>query len=262
MTSEITYSSQYLLEKWLDTSSSLGSDKLNVYFETLSEIFNTFNGRSVTVLEIGTQRGGNLVFLRNILPAGSTVVGIDIHPPSGKLPDGINFIKGNSTHPEIWTKASEFGPYDLIIEDASHIQNDVWQNFQIYSELLKVGGFIMIEDTQYAIIPGWGRGLAGRKSVLHKVIKDIYPKLLFTEKGGPDSFTIDLRQYSVTLQRVISQLPLRIDSKENLRRELRRPKGSELFYKWATLILEQERPFFRFKLVLFARQVFRLFKRR
>jgi len=242
------YTKDSLIEIWKESSRELGSDKLDIYFEDLAEVLNGFDSKPKKVLEIGTQRGGNVVFLLQVLPAGSTVVGIDIHSPVKKLPEAILFIKGSSLKKKVIVEVSKNGPYDLIIEDASHIQTHVCKNLDNYSQMLKINGVMIIEDTQYAIVAGWGRGVLGRKNILNHYTKSYYKKLTF-QNGHEVILAAKFNPYSIVLTRIQSTDIFRMDSLNNSKQRMLKPNRVELLKKILYLKYEQRKPYFMFVIV-------------
>lgn len=236
------------MSAWLKMSGVQGSDKLDVYFTELARILNSFETRALKVLEIGTQRGGNLVFLGNFLAEDSKIVGIDIHDPIFPLPENVTFIKGDSTKSATVDQVFKLGPFDLIIEDASHIQSDVIKNVKIYSKMLSKNGYMMIEDTQYGILNGWGRGFKGSNSFAQYYINEMYPATLFPQ-NGIDAFNAYFAPYSITITRSEVLEIRRIDSRSGKNLIMRKPNKTELFKKWLYLKYEQQKPVVIFPLL-------------
>ena len=241
-----------LIETWYQSSGILGSDKLNVYFSELARIIQLIPNRPVRVLEIGVQRAGNLAFLKSIFDSGSTIVGIDINRPA-ELPDGVLFYEGSANSPEMISAIAKLGQFDLIIEDSSHNQKLVRENIAAYGKLLKLGGFMMIEDTQYAFIPGWGKGLRGRKSVLRYSIDTLYRDLMFDETQSTEKFLINLNPYSITLQRVEKPSILRMDSQSGKVKTMTYPSKFEIVKKNLFLIWESKKPYIGYVFISFLR---------
>ena len=235
---------QSLIKIWTISSSRLGSDKLDVYFEELSQIFADIGTQSISVLEIGVQRGGNLEFFKSILDDNSTIVGIDINDPSRELLDGIHFYKTDSTSSKAVEIAKHHAPYDLIIEDASHFQNQVTRNIDLYAPLLRVGGYMMIEDLQYAYLTGWKRGLRGRKSLPNRISRKYFKNLLFGGDVANNYYNINLRPYSVILKKVDYRSPFRMNSATATSIEMLKPSIIEHFAKVVYLVWETKSPKF------------------
>ena len=242
------YTKEGLIEIWKESSQKLGSDKLDIYFEDLAEFLNNIDSKPKKVLEIGIQRGGNVSFYLQILPAGSTVVGIDIHLPKQKLPESIQFIKGSSLDTKVIAEASKYGPYDLIVEDASHIQSHVRKNLDNYSPMLKTNGILIIEDTQYAILPGWGKGIFGRKNILNHYIKNYYNNLTFQRKNKV-ILSAKFNPYSIVFTRMQLTDIYRMDSSKGSKKAMMKPDRVLLLKKILYLKYEQRKPYFIFLIV-------------
>lgn len=242
------YTKDGLIDIWKELSQNMGSDKLDIYFEDLAEILNGFDSKPKKVLEIGIQRGGNVCFLLQVLPAGSMVVGIDIHLPGQNLPEAIQVIKGSSLDGKVIAEVAKNGPYDLIIEDASHIQTHVCKNLDNYAPMLKINGVMIIEDTQYAILPGWGRGLLGRKNVLNHYTKNYYKNLTFQDRNEI-ILNARFKPYSMILTRLELTEIYRMDSFNNSKEIMLKPTRLELLKKILYLKYEQRKPYFIFVIV-------------
>ena len=240
-----------LFETWKVKSSSIGSDKLNVYFDVLAEVFSSIDTESARILEIGTQRGGNLIFLASQFPKGK-IVGVDINPPLSALPEGIAFIEGDSEKSEVSNEVSKYGPYDLIIEDASHHQKSVLKNLELYGPMLKIGGSFMVEDMQYTYIPGFGRGIFGRKSISRKYLDTYYKELLFGRKSGQIIdcyYQARFDPFSLTLKRIQKPEIIRFDSQNKINREIDYPGKIKLFKKIVYSVFEKKSPFLIYILI-------------
>ncbi|HKU26538.1 MAG TPA: hypothetical protein VJQ54_13770, partial [Candidatus Sulfotelmatobacter sp.] len=57
-----------------------------------------------------------------------------------------------------------YGPFDIVIDDGSHMNEHVLRTFQILFPLLNTPGYYAIEDLQTAYWPSWG-GVQGRSSM-------------------------------------------------------------------------------------------------
>jgi hypothetical protein len=242
------YTKEGLIEIWKESSRKLGSDKLDIFFEDLAQILNNIDSKPKKVLEIGIQRGGNVSFLLQVLPAGSTVVGIDIHLPQQKLPKSIQFIKGSSLDTKVIAEVSKLGPYDLIVEDASHIQSHVCKNLDNYAPMLKINGIMIIEDTQCAILPGWGRGIYGRKNILNHYTKSYYKNLTFQRKNQV-ILSAKFNPYSIVFTRMQLTDIYRMDSSKGSKEAMLKPDRVELLKKILYLKYEQKKPYFIFLIV-------------
>ena len=89
-----------------------------------------------SVLEIGVQKGYSILLWREMLP-DAKIVGVDINEPpvSGCIcADATKAFPGME------------GPWDLIIDDGSHLYKDIVASFKLLWPYLNKGGYYVIED--------------------------------------------------------------------------------------------------------------------
>jgi SAM-dependent methyltransferase len=103
------------------------------------------------ILEIGTAYGGSLRMWRDLAPDG-LIVGVDLKRPDD-LPQGVVFIQSGQQEDSLIDRAILFGPYDLIVDDASHVGGLSAITFRNMWPLVKPGGWYVLED--------WPVGLPG-----------------------------------------------------------------------------------------------------
>lgn len=102
------------------------------------------NGKSV--LEIGIYKGGSIKWWLDEFNA-ERVVGMDIRKyPRGVYDDRARYIYADAYKDEGLRQATEFGPYDLIVEDGPHTLPSQIVTAREYSKLLAPGGLLCIED--------------------------------------------------------------------------------------------------------------------
>jgi hypothetical protein len=100
-------------------------------------------------LEIGVQNGGSLEIAKKLFASDSLIIGMDIDPNcrhlEGKVANKI--IIGSQVDDATLLKVSEFGPFDIIIDDGSHIQSHMIVTFFKLFPLLSQNSIYIIEDT-------------------------------------------------------------------------------------------------------------------
>jgi demethylmacrocin O-methyltransferase len=142
-----------------------GTDKWGQHFYTpiYHRLFEPFRKRAVRVLEIGvggyryrTIGGASLAMWAEYFPQGR-IVGIDIAPKALDLDPRITLLQGSQADASFLAGvASEHGPFDLVIDDGSHVPKDIIVAFDVLFPSLADGGLYVIEDTQTAFWPDFG----------------------------------------------------------------------------------------------------------
>ena len=143
-----------------------GSDKWgNVHWFTqhYERHFARLRDEPVRLLELGIggyehpdQGGGSLRMWRSYFRRGQ-VYGLDLFSKTDL--DGIRLrtLRGDQNDPDCLARiAAEFGPFDIIIDDGSHINEHVLTSFRALFPHVRPGGFYVIEDLWTSYLPGYG----------------------------------------------------------------------------------------------------------
>lgn len=142
-----------------------GTDKLYAhhYDEEYIRHFTPLRDCPVKLLEIGIggydapHRGGeSLKVWRDYFQQGR-IVGIDIEDKSFCNAERITTIICDQSDPDqLRVLSTAHGPFDIIIDDGSHIQEHIRTSFHTLFPLLNSGGVYVIEDMATAYHPGYG----------------------------------------------------------------------------------------------------------
>jgi len=147
------------------------------YFEVYERHLEKYRDTSVNVLEIGVQGGGSLQMWKKYFGPNSKILGIDIDPTYKYQEDQISVEIGNQSDEEFLKRiVLEYGPFDVIIDDGSHIQSDVLNSFFFLYPTLNRGGTYIIEDTNTAYFDAFQGGLksnANSISIFSNFIHDM-----------------------------------------------------------------------------------------
>ena len=113
------------------------------------------------IIECGTYQGGSALFLASVCDqvGRGQVLTIDVkaydrqpqHPR-------ITYLQGSTTAPETFsTVRSRIGQDDtvMVILDSEHSQPHVLQEMQLYSPLVSMGSYLIVEDTNINGHPVW-----------------------------------------------------------------------------------------------------------
>jgi cephalosporin hydroxylase len=145
---ELYYESRVWLNTfWLGVETQKCPLDLWIYQEIL------FSQRPSLIVECGTARGGSALFLASIcdqLDRGR-VLTIDIDERAERpAHPRIKYLTGSSTSAEIVERVkAEIAHEDetMVILDSDHGRDHVLAELRIYSELVSVGNYLIVEDT-------------------------------------------------------------------------------------------------------------------
>jgi hypothetical protein len=142
-----------------------GSDKWGGHYYTphYHRHFQHVRHKKLKVLEIGVggyespQFGGeSLRMWKRYFPQGM-ITAIDIYDKSALQEDRIRIFQGDQSDEVFLKKVSEeAGPFDIIIDDGSHINSHMISTFKTFFPLMNEGGIYAIEDTQASYWPKLG----------------------------------------------------------------------------------------------------------
>lgn len=133
--------------------------KWDHYFDIYHRHFARFLDRPVTMLEIGVYKGGSLDMWRDYFHDGSTIVGIDINRDCARFQDGNIQVRIGNQHDVAFLTAvtDEFGPFDIIVDDGSHIAADQITSFKTLYPRMAEDGVYLVEDTHAGLWPSFLR---------------------------------------------------------------------------------------------------------
>ncbi|MDF1728894.1 MAG: class I SAM-dependent methyltransferase [Sulfitobacter sp.] len=136
------------------------SAKWEHYFPAYDREFAAFRGRTTRMLEIGVARGGSVQMFRRFLGARSVVVGIDINPRCKAYEErGVRIEIGSQSDPEFLARiVEEHGPFDIILDDGSHMMGDQITSLEHLYKAVKPGGVYAVEDIHTSYFTRFGGG--------------------------------------------------------------------------------------------------------
>ena len=135
-----------------------GSDKhregQHAYGHSYHERFRALRYRPIKLLEIGVLSGASLTAWRAFFPR-ATIVGCDIRPKTQFDYRRIRtHLTDQSCPADLTALAEAEGPFDVIIDDGSHVNAHQVTAFYSLFEHLHDGGIYVIEDIQTSYWPG------------------------------------------------------------------------------------------------------------
>jgi hypothetical protein len=153
-----------------------GTDKWGAHFYTpvYHQLFAHLRDRPVRLLEIGIGGyefarlgGASLAMWADYFPNGR-VLGIDVFAKTLDLGPRVSVRQGSQDDAAFLARMSaEHGPFDIIIDDGSHVPAQVIASFDVLFPLLGDGGLYVIEDVQSTFWPNFGGSLLDGGATMH-----------------------------------------------------------------------------------------------
>lgn len=157
-----------MLIDYLKKTDDRALTKWQHYFQIYEREMGRFLRNPISFLEIGIWKGGSIPMWKDYLPDGSKLTFIDIDPAckSHEI-DGTNIRIGNQADPKFLAElAKEFGPFDLVLDDGSHVCAHQIASFEGLWPHLNNGGLYMVEDCHTSYWPGFGGGYRNEASFI------------------------------------------------------------------------------------------------
>lgn len=136
------------------------TDKWGAHWYTphYQRYFQPLKGKRLNLLEIGVGGGESLRMWKAYFRK-SRIVGIDLYDKTCFCENRIDIRQCDQTDSELLHRLSnEFGDFDIVIDDGSHLNEHVITTFRVLFPLLRPSGIYVVEDTQTAYWPTWGGG--------------------------------------------------------------------------------------------------------
>ncbi|HUR32017.1 MAG TPA: class I SAM-dependent methyltransferase [Saprospiraceae bacterium] len=128
--------------------------------------------KPVKLLEIGVggndnpHSGGESLRMWKKFFANGKITGIDIYDKFFLQEERIKIYKGPQQDGDfLHSVSAKEGPFDIIIDDGSHIQSHIIASFETLFPLLAPGGLYVIEDTQTSYWESYGGSSKEMKTV-------------------------------------------------------------------------------------------------
>lgn len=127
----------------------------NTYFHNYTRQYDSllekFRDKPIKYLEIGVFNGGSIKAFRETFSNATCILGLDIDNRCKQYEDNKNniFVEiGDATDQNFINKIiNEYGSFDIILDDGSHVNKDVIESFELLFPLLNDNGLYIVEDT-------------------------------------------------------------------------------------------------------------------
>lgn len=182
-----------------------GSDKWGGRWYTphYQRYFEPYREQPVKILELGIggydspDAGGESLRMWKHYFRRGLVYGMDIYPKNGVEETRVHVIRGDQGDEAfLASMAREFGPFDIVIDDGSHISHHIIPSFNALFPHVKPGGLYVIEDLASAYWPGWGGDPdPSAQYRTMEMVKNLLDDLHHNEQirsGGDDRSTTEL----------------------------------------------------------------------
>ncbi len=134
--------------------------KPDSYLREYERLFEPLRLLPIRLLELGVHQGASITIWENYFPL-ATVVGLDgqAKPASFPASERFHFVHGAQDNVELLDQAIAIagGPFDIIIDDCSHLGCHTARSFaHLFRNGLSPGGIYIIEDICTAFTSGGG----------------------------------------------------------------------------------------------------------
>jgi hypothetical protein len=173
MRKALSFADRVLLSWWCPNDLNrlamiFGTDKWGCHWYTqhYDRYFSSVRSKKLNVLEIGVggyerpAEGGRSLRMWKAYFPKSRIVSIDIKDYTSLSERRIDVRQLDQTDAAGLTRLSdEYGGFDIIIDDGSHLNAHVITTFKVLFPLLRANGIYAVEDTQTAYWPSCGGGI-------------------------------------------------------------------------------------------------------
>jgi len=138
------------------------------YYDIYERELARYRDRPVSFLEIGVFKGGSVPMWKAFLSDGSRLTFIDIDPACANHAEAGTTIEiGNQTDPDFIERiARTYGPFDIVVDDGSHINIHQIKSFELLWPHIADGGLYVVEDCHTSYWPGFGGGYRNEASFI------------------------------------------------------------------------------------------------
>jgi cephalosporin hydroxylase len=190
-----------------------------IYLDQYERLFGAMRHKPIRLLELGVRFGASMCVWRDYFSA-ATIVGLDIDNRPKKFPadERVHFVQGSQDDPAALDGCARIagGPFDIIIDDASHIGHLSAASFaHLFPRALKPGGYYVIEDICTAFLPEFpdsepcllpvigereGQRFRSQNAGMVGVVKQIFDHAMGSlARGGPTEYDIEVMTILVNI---------------------------------------------------------------
>lgn len=146
-----------------------GTDKNsngNGYTFAYEFYFNKIRNKQVKILELGIYHGASLKMWEEHFP-NAKIYGVDLLPECKKYEtERIFILIKNLDNQSSYEEIKKYGPFDIIIDDASHRYPQLQCNLESLFSSLNDGGVYIIEDLHTSYFKSFNMGYKSSTSMI------------------------------------------------------------------------------------------------
>jgi hypothetical protein len=172
-------------------STKITDPECSHYCEFYVQHFKDRKDENLKILEIGVKEGDSLLMWKEYFP-NSNIVGLELNPEPLKnfRHDRVKIYFGDQADTSLLKEVCQNeGPFDIIIDDASHINEHHQISFEyLFEKGLSNNGIYVIEDLGTSYWSPWG-GALKKKDATIEFMKDLVDNINFRfHKGNRDDY--------------------------------------------------------------------------
>ena len=123
-------------------------DKMHDYLRHYETFFRDIRYSNIKLLEFGCQGGNSLRMWESYFSKGQ-IYGVDLNEKCKSFEtERTTVVVGNAVGEDTFKELSKQGGFDIIIDDASHAWGEQRYCLEKYWNLLKSGGYYIVEDLE------------------------------------------------------------------------------------------------------------------
>ena len=183
------------------------SSEIHNYCEKYEKYFPFDRLEPIRILEIGVWDGKSLLTWKEFYP-NSTVVGIDIMEECSKYTDKFKNIWveiGSQNDIEFLREViCKWGPFDIIIDDGSHLNEDVIFSFKNLIDNIKTGGIYVVEDVACSYWEEWNGGYK-KDNTMVEFFKNLIDDVNFMGELQENFWNVHARREDFLIPQIIDK---------------------------------------------------------
>lgn len=190
------------------------SSEIHNYCEKYEKYFPFDRLEPIKILEIGVWDGKSLLTWKDYFP-NSTVVGIDIMEKCSEYTDPFKNIWveiGSQNDAEFLTNiVNKWGSFDMILDDGSHMNDDVIFSFKNLINSVKTGGIYVVEDVGCSYWKDYGGGYK-KENTMVEYFKNLIDEVNFFGQYQENFWNVHARREDFLVpQSIYNNIQIRTD---------------------------------------------------